>query len=282
MVRIPDSVLWDYINQDLPYLDLTTRLLGLARQSAALEIITRHRIIASCTAEAARVAELLGCYVSYLAEDGKYAEEGQSLIRMEGDHESLHSAWRLVQILLEYACGMATYAAAMREKIQAVNPRCELLVTRKNFPFARRFSIQAMLSGGVFPHRLGLSETVLVFEQHRAMYKSKEDFEDAFRKLKLRCTEKKLVTESGSEEDAKRMLELGADVIQLDRCSAETVKNVVNFKTAFFPDRSVLAAGGISLTNAEHYAETGVDGIVTSSPYQAAPADLTAEWKTIY
>ena len=64
----------------------------------------------------------------------------------------------------------------MKKEIDEVNSNCELLGTRKNFPFAKKFCIKSIMSGGAMPHRLGLSETVLFFPNHRVVYEDKHDF----------------------------------------------------------------------------------------------------------
>ena len=279
MMRLSDPELWEYIRGDLPYFDLTTHLLDLPPQWGVLRVLTRESVVAACTEEAARIGELLECDATVLCPSGGWAEPGGALLELRGTHEALHNAWRLAQILLEYACGMATRAAKMLDAARAVNLHCELYVTRKSFPFAKRFAVRALLCGGAMPHRLGLSETVLVFGQHRALYPDTAAFEAALGDLKSRCAEKKLAVESESIADAKRLLELDVDVIQMDKCDPQTLRELVAFKREHYPHASVLAAGGINLSNAAEYAATGVEGLVTSNPYQAGMADLTAKWE---
>jgi len=272
MSRLSDHELWDYIREDLPYFDLTTHLLETSGKSAVLGIVTRERVVAACTEEAARIGELLGCEVRSKVASGVTVEPQGVLLELEGSVDTLHEAWRLCQILMEYACGMATYSSEMRQKARSVNPDCEILVTRKSFPFAKRFVMRALL---------GLSESVLIFGPHRALYDTEADFETALGEVKKRCIEKKLVIESESLEDAKRMLELGADVIQLDKCTPETAAELVAYKKSRYPLAAIIAAGGINRKNVVQYAQSGVDAIVTSSPYQAAAADLTSSWKSL-
>lgn len=276
-MKLSDAELWEYIREDVPYLDLTTYLLDGPECSATLTIRPRERVVAACTEEAARIAELLGCEVESCANSGTWIEN-KDLLVIRGSGESLHQAWRTCQILLEYACGMATYAREMLDAAHAVNPGCEIFVTRKSFPFAKRFCVRALLCGGVLPHRLGLSETVLVFDQHRALYEDAAAFESALAQLKSRCAEKKLVVESESLEDAKKMLELGADVIQMDKAAPELLEQIVAYKREHHPHTSILAAGGIHKDNVALFASSGVEGIVTSRPYQAGMADLKALW----
>lgn len=281
MTQLSDNELWHYIREDLPYFDLTTHLLEPISENASLSIITRHKVISACTEEAARIAELLGCSVQYKVASGRSVEKEGLLLELQGSGEMLHQAWRLCQVLLEYACGIATYANVMLQNARSVSPSCEILVTRKSFPFAKRFAIRAMLSGGVLPHRLGLSETVLIFGHHRVLYDNEAAFEAAMPLIKKRCVEKKLVVESETLDDAKRMLTLGADVIQLDKCDLETLAALVAYKDEHYPQVKVIAAGGINKDNVIRYAETGVDAIVTSSIYQARMADLTSSWRRL-
>lgn len=281
MSDFSDQELWEYIREDLPYFDMTTHLLSPPFQKAILSIITRDEIMMACGNSAARMAELLGCEVKFKAESGTLLSKNSLLLEIEGSGESLHKAWRICQVFLEYSCGLATNAYQMLEKVRCVNPSCEVLVTRKSFPFAKRFSILALMVGGVMPHRLGLSESILIFDHHRVMYETNEAFEAAFCALKKRCVENKLVVESKTVADAKRMLKLGADVIQLDKCDLELISEIVYYKNKNFPHAKIVAAGGVNMQNATRYAETGVDAVVTSSLYKAAMSDLTSSWKKV-
>ena len=277
MTQLSDTQLLEYIREDIPYFDLTTHLLDLPSQEMSLSIFTRDEIVTACTEEAARMATLLGCSVMAFVPSKTLLKSGETLLEIQGNHENIHQAWRVCQMFLEHACGIATQAKKMQESVQSVNQHCEVLVTRKSFPFSKHFTIRALLCGGVLPHRLGLSESILIFGQHRALYSDKESFAVAMRELKTRCIEKKLVIESESLEDAKEMLHLGADVIQIDKCGVDTLCELVAYKNKYFKHVTIIAAGGINLSNVVEFAGTGINGIVTSSLYQAKMADLSSK-----
>ncbi|MBA3027047.1 MAG: ModD protein [Sulfurimonas sp.] len=276
-MRLNDTELWEYIREDLPYFDLTTHMLELPAKEVTLSILTRQNIVCACSEEAARIAELLGCKVLAFVPSKTQLQKEDVLLEFKGSHEAVHEAWRLTQILLEYACGMATNAQKMLQNARTENPNIQILTTRKSHPFAKRFSIRSLLCGGVYPHRLGLSESVLIFPQHRELYENAAAFSEAMKKLKSECIEKKLVIESHSFEDAKEMLALGADVLQIDKCDTQTLKEIVTYKNLHFPHVRILAAGGINNTNAAVFAGTGVDALVTSALYQSPMADLTSK-----
>ena len=119
-------------------------------------------------------------------------------------------------------------------------------------------------------HRLGLSETLLVFPEHAVFLGDAPDYHG----LKRRHPEKKLVMEVSSAEAALRAAEAGADVLQLEKLPPEAVADVVR-RVSSLPSRPlVAAAGGINETNAAAYAATGCAVLVTSAPYFSGPMDV--------
>ncbi len=281
MNSLSDNELLQYIREDLPYFDLTTHLLCSEFSPARLEIITRDTIVVACIEEAARIAQLLGAKVLFAATSSSKLQSGETLLTLSAKGDILHQAWKLCQVFLEYSCGMATYANTMLHEAKSVNPKCEIFVTRKSIPFTKRFAIRALLSGGILPHRLGLSETILVFSHHRALFQDKESFENAFLQMKEKAVEKKIIVECKFFEDAIEMLTLGADVIQMDKSDVQTLHQIVAYRTKHFPHAKILATGGVHIHNVKEFARTGVDAIVTSSPYQAKMADIGTKWSNL-
>jgi molybdenum transport protein len=274
MFTINDNELLEYIKEDLPYFDLTTTLQNASDKKAKMQIFTREDVIVSCSEEAARVAELIGCEVYFVMPSKTQAKHGDVLLEFVGSYEKIQSAWRSVQLILEYSCKIATYAHNMKKKIMEANPHCELLVTRKHFPFAKRFCIKSIMSGGAMPHRLGLGETVLFFPHHRKIYANDEVFYEALHEIKIKALEKKVIIEPKNMSDAIASMKHGADVLQMDKTSLETMKEITAYRNKHYPHIKILAAGGVNINNAYEYALTGADGIVTSSVYFCGMADM--------
>ncbi|UFH58958.1 ModD protein [Sulfurovum mangrovi] len=274
MLRIDDQTLMEYFKEDVPYLDLTTSLQEASGKQARFEVFTREDVIVSCSEEARRLAELMGCEVEHAIPSKQKALKGESVIVIKGDYEVLHQVWRSIQVILEYSCKIATYTHEMKEAISRVNPHCELLTTRKNFPFSKPFSIRSIRNGGAMPHRLGLSETVLFFAQHRIIYSSDEAFYEEIVNFKKKVPEKKIVIESETFEEAALLMQKGADVIQMDKAEISTLQKLSAYRDEHFPSVKILAAGGVNKMNAESYAKTGVDGIVTSAVYFCGMANM--------
>ena len=279
MFNLSTFELEKYIQDDLPYFDLTTSLQNCNNVLAQIEVYTREDIIVSCSEEAAKIAELLNCKVDFFVKSKNKVEKNGSILKFSGLYEDIHKAWRLTQILLEYSCKISTYAHEMKEKIEKINPSCELLTTRKTFPFSKRFCIKAAFCGGAMPHRLNLSETVLFFEGHRILYKNNEEFYEDLKRIKTKIPEKKLNVESESFEDSINLMKIGVDVIQLDKIDFEELEKIITYKNENFPNVKILVAGGINLTNIEKYASYKIDGVVTSSVYNCGMANISSRLK---
>ena len=281
MFNLSTSELEKYIQDDLPYFDLTTSLQNCNNAIAQIEVYTREDIIVSCSEEASKIAELLNCKVDFFVKSKNKIKKDGTILRFSGLYEDIHKAWRLSQILLEYSCKISTYAYQMKEKIERINPACELLTTRKTFPFSKRFCIKAAFCGGAMPHRLNLSETVLYFEGHRILYKNNEEFYEDLKRIKTKIPEKKLNVESESLKDSINLMKIGVDVLQLDKIDFEELEKIITYKNENFPNVKILVAGGINLTNIEKYASYKIDGVVTSSVYNCGMANISSRLKII-
>lgn len=262
-----------WINEDAPLLDLTSQLLEIHDQPAVLTVCTRHATRLTLMEEAARIFELLGAHVCQQRLSGEHVEAKQVILQVQGRADSLHRGWKVAMNLLETFCGIATQTAQMVADVEAVST-VPLLVTRKHIPGIKKPVIKAILSGGAHPHRLGLSETILVFENHLNLIGGREALATKIPQLKAAACEKKIAVECDTLEQALQAVQAGADLIQFDKVEANQLTNWVTYLKNHQSTLSIVIAGGITPNNIQDYAQTGVDGIVLSSVYYAKPADL--------
>ena len=89
---------------------------------------------------------------------------------MRGAAADLHVAWKVCLNTFDHLSAVATKTRMMVNAAHVENPRCEILTTRKSMPGAKDLLTSAIMAGGAFPHRLGLSETVLVFENRFLLF----------------------------------------------------------------------------------------------------------------
>ena len=160
------------------------------------------------------------------------------------------------------------------QAVQAAAPGVAVLTTRKHAPGLRRIALKATLSGGAFPHRLGVGETVLVFAQHRALVGGWGAGRGRLALAAPALAEKKCVVEVTSLEDACAAIGAGADVLQFDKVMPEQLRAWCPQLRERHPKPGLLAAGGVNGQNAADYAASGVDALVTTSLHYAPPADV--------
>ncbi|BBA71364.1 ModD protein [Geobacter sulfurreducens] len=272
--RLPDSELDRFFEEDCPYGDLTTHLLGIGRQKGRITFFTREETVLCGTEEAGRLLERCGARVGRMEESGTRLSAGVEFLVADGEAGSLHAGWKLALNLLEYASGIATRTARIIAAARAVNPAVVVTTTRKSFPGTRKISIKAITAAGAVPHRLGLSETILVFRQHTAFLGGLEPFLGMIGDLRKRAPETAIMVEAESTADAVAVAAAGPDVLQIDKVAPADLSALVPQLRKLAPMTRISAAGGINESNAAVYAATGVDILVLSSAYFGRPADI--------
>jgi len=271
---VPDSDIEYFIQEDAPYGDLTTHLLGIGGKPGRILFTTREETTLCCTEEAARLLEKLGGRVTRALPSGTLVAAGTEFMEAEGSAEVLHSGWKVALNILEYASGVASRTARIVKAARAVNPEITVVTTRKSFPGTKKIVIKAVMAGGALPHRLGLSETILVFKQHTAFMGGLETFLKTIPNLRTKAKETKILVEAQSAAEAVQIAGHGVDVVQLDKLKTGELAAVVREVRVTAPAVKVSAAGGINENNVAEYAATGVDVIVLSSVYFGKPADI--------
>lgn len=284
-MRFSNARIDAFIEEDVPYIDLTCEVLGIHNQPGEMEYFTRESCVLAGTDIARRIMRNLGCEVLASSEDGQLVSAGQTFFTVRGAAADLHAAWKVCLNVFDHLSAVATKTRSMVDEVHAVNPECEVLTTRKSMPGAKDLLTCAVMAGGAFPHRLGLSETVLVFEQHLAFFGGFNRFVEELPRIKARCVEKKLFVEA----DAQRAIALarassdgrGVDGIQLDKVPVSELAELVRRIREIDPRITIIAAGGINPQNAGAYAACGVDGLATTAPFTAKPVDMSVRMKPL-
>jgi len=271
---ISDETIERFIKEDVPYLDLTSHILGIGSAEGRISFVCREEAVICGTEEAARVFRKLNVRPTSLLPSGTKVTPGTVILEGEGSSENLHMAWKVSMNILEHSSGIATRTSRFIERIQSANPRVQLVTTRKGFPGTKELSIKAVVSGGGLPHRLGLSESVLIFSQHMNFLGGIEGLIERMDGIKAKSCENRVFVEVDSVEDAARLCRAGADGIQFDKLGCGELSEAVKMLREIKPDVVILAAGGINEGNSAEYAVTGIDAIVTSAVYFGKPVDI--------
>ncbi|GFE61656.1 ModD protein [Geobacter sp. AOG2] len=273
---LPDGEIERFIDEDLPYGDLTTHLLGIGTQPGIITFTTREETTLCCCEEAGRVLEKCGCRILTLEPSGTCCAPGTVFLTAMGTAQALHAGWKVALNLLEYASGIASRTARVVKAAKGANPCIAVVTTRKSFPGTKKIAIKAIMAGGALPHRLGLSETVLVFKQHTAFLGGLDALLAGVADLRAKVPENRIIVEADDASEALRIAGAGVDVVQVDKLPPAELRQLVDDIHAMDRAVKISAAGGINEGNVAEYAASGVDIIVLSSVYFGKPADIGA------
>lgn len=271
MYFLPDSFLDELLAEDIPYGDLTMRLLGADHRAGRVECFLKADGVVAGAEIAERLFQKVGLATHRTVRDGKVRAAGEVFLTAEGEAGRIHAVYKTAQNVMEYCSGIAQRAHAMVTAAQAVSPRCQVVTTRKHFPGTKCLSLYAAQAGGALVHRTGLSESVLVFDQHRVFC---DDFLATLSEMAARDPERKIAVEAGTIDEALAFAEHGAHIVQCEKMPPDVFAELVRAVRTHYPDVLISAAGGVKAENAAAYALAGADFLVTTWPYFGRPADV--------
>jgi len=274
MIYYPDSLVDQWITDDVAQGDLTTRILDIGDIEGRIVFSLKKAGRASGIDAAEKILRKLGLEITEQAKDGTDLPDMGVLISAKGNAAALFLSWKVAQNVLEWSCGVADYTARIVRAAESKNPNIKVSTTRKNIPGTKALALSAVLNGGGIIHRGGASETVLLFANHRAFLNfdnSVEAWKKVVGKLRTEAPEKKIIVEADTMDEVKAIIPSQPDIIQLDKISPAGVREAVNLAKG---SCLISAAGGVNAENAADYAEAGAGLLVTSSPYYAKPSDV--------
>lgn len=271
---ISDELIDRFIKEDIPYIDLTTLALGISHQKGTIQFFTREDAVLCGAEEVSKIFNKLNIELVKTMPSGTLIKKDTVFLEGKGNAEDLHMAWKVSQNILDYSSGIATKTRKLVDKISEINPNLHIITTRKVVPGTKELAIKAVVAGGGFPHRLGLSETILIFKQHLNFLGGIDELIKILESVKSKACEKKVIAEVENIEQAIVLCENGIDGIQFDKVSHSELKKYVDTLRNINSSIVILASGGINESNIEEYAKTGANAIVTTSVYHAMPIDI--------
>lgn len=269
-----DSLIKAALGEDLKEAgDITTQSIFSAGVSAKGVFICRDEGVLAGLPVAQRVFELLDRAVVFtpLVADASRVKSAQKLATVEGSAQSILAGERTALNFVQHLSGVATLTSRFVEKTRG-DKAC-VLDTRKTLPGLRTLEKYAVSCGGGMSHRRGLYDGVLIKDNH---IKIAGSIKAVVEKVRSQVSSDVLVeVETESLDQVKEALEAGVDIIMLDNMSPKDMAQAVKFIAG---RAEVEASGGVSLTNVERIARTGVDRISIGALTQAAPPlDISLE-----
>jgi nicotinate-nucleotide pyrophosphorylase (carboxylating) len=184
---------------------------------------------------------------------------------LSGSLRGILMAERTALNFLMRLCGISTFTRRFVDAVAGTN--CQIIDTRKTLPGWRVLDKYATAVGGARNHRGGLSDGILLKDNHIA---AAGGVEPAVKNaLAAAPANLRVQVEVESEADAHVAIEAGADFLLLDNWAPDVMAQAV----PRLRERALLeASGGIDLGNVRAYAETGIARISIGALTHSAPA----------
>ncbi len=268
---LSDAEIQTLLFKEAPYGDITTSLL-VGYRSVKMVYEAASNMTICGVEESARMAVLKDLDVEVHCHSGDHIEKGEKILTISGGIDDLFMVWKVAQSLMEWMSGMASYTYDLVQEADGVPIAC----SRKQIPFTKALSVKAIRSGGAIMHRLGFSDSLLIFSEHRQFFNRSE--EEIIEFLSKSAPEYRTAVEVTSIDDAKRWIRSGAEIIQLNQFSSYDVAVCKQFIHWEKHKTKLAVYSDITVRNISDYVAAGADILVTAAPYYAKPKRITTSF----
>ncbi|GCE12215.1 carboxylating nicotinate-nucleotide diphosphorylase [Tengunoibacter tsumagoiensis] len=271
MFSLSSALIQQALQEDGAFADITTLSTVPEAQWSQAVIVSRPAGVIAGLAVAIETFQMFDARIQIepLVQDGAHVGAGTELVRLQGPARSILSAERVALNLLGHLSGIATQTASCVRALEGTGTR--ILDTRKTTPGLRSLEKQAVLLGGGQNHRFGLSDGVLIKDNH---IKAAGGITLAVKQARQTAPHLlKIEVECETHAEVQEALNAGADVILLDNMNLEMTRRAVELIREHSSTVLIEASGNIG-TDRERLAAvaaTGVDFISLGALTHSVP-----------
>ncbi len=261
-----DPLLLQALREDIPGEDVSTNAVMPAACPGTVDLIAKQDGIVAGLDVFVRVFTLLdpATEVELFCQDGDAVQNGQKLAVVNGDIRVLLSGERVALNYLQRMSGVATYTHELVQCLEGTG--ITLLDTRKTTPNNRVFEKYAVRVGGGCNHRTGLSDGVMLKDNHIS---AAGGVAQAIRMAKAYAPfVRKIEVETETLEQVREAVEAGADIIMLDNMSDEQMREAVQLIAG---RAQTECSGNVTRENIARLKDIGVDFVSSGALTHSAP-----------
>ncbi len=265
---ILEPVIRNAITEDLgQYGDITTRAVISAGATYNARLNARENGVVSGMQVAAIAFRLIDptLVIETLIADGQPCKVGDTLMTIKGDAASILMGERVALNFAGRLSGIATMTAAFVDQTQGTAAR--ITCTRKTTPGLRTLEKQAVLHGGGFNHRFGLSDAILIKDNHIAAAGGISAVLSRAKAVASHMVRIEIEVDN-LEQLAQVLAEDIADAVLLDNMDTATLIRAVNMVNGAVITE---ASGNMRLDRIKEVASSGVDFISSGALTHSAP-----------
>jgi nicotinate-nucleotide pyrophosphorylase (carboxylating) len=282
--RAVKTFLDELLDSDVGARDLTVQALGIAAGTSSGKILAREPGIVAGIAECSWFLTRGAAVVLARKSDGDAVSADEIVLEIEAPRGELLSLERVALNLLQRMSGIASMTHRLQERVQRRNAKTFVVATRKT-PWGL-LDKRAVHLGGCGTHRLGLSDAILIKNNHLALLARREEeavvlaIEKAWARRESAAfieVEVRSLGAAAAAAKAFRRLREGDSsscpcLLLLDNMSPAQARETVDVLRSekLLEEVLVEVSGAISESNLDEYAACGADalsmGALTHSP----------------
>lgn len=255
--------------------DITSHATISADANSVADFVARmDGVIAGINVAHAVLAEVGLTDVTLFKKDGDQVKAGDVLMTVHGNTRAILLAERTALNFFGHLSGIATLTSKWVAEVTGT--KCQVRDTRKTTPGMRTIEKYAVRMGGGTNHRMNLNDAALIKDNHIA---AAGGVSAAFAQVRKAYPSAEIEIEVDNLTQLKEVLPQKPDLVLLDNMSPELCAQAVSLVNGLC---KLEASGGISITTARAFAQSGVDYIAIGALTHSAPVfdiglDLRAE-----
>ena len=264
---ITDKIIQLALEEDLGLGDITSDNI-FTPQDRARAVVKAKEDLVLCGMDVARQVFWLvdeDLIFKPLKQDRDAVKKGETVLELEGRTLSILKGERTALNFMQRMSGIAT---ASRRYADMAKPYGVMIVdTRKTQPAMRRLDKYAVRCGGARNHRMSLSDSVMIKDNHIAAAGS---IVAAVARIKAAIGHTpKIEVETATLDEVRQALEAKADIIMLDNMTPAQAAEAVKLVSG----RAIVeVSGGVNETNLAAYCEAKPDVISSGALTHSVPS----------
>jgi len=267
-----------FLEEDLGIGDVTTLAIVPEEQKATGRFVVKSPLVLAGIEIAVEALRLLDerLEAELRHRDGDCLQAGEEAACARGEARALLSGERVALNLLQRLSGIATLTKRFVEAVQGTGVK--ILDTRKTTPGLRALEKYAVAVGGGVNHRMGLSDAILIKDNHARIAGGVGPAIRAAQRARIQT--RQFEVEVASLAELEETLKYDIDAVLLDNMKPEAVRQAVGLVRSLPGGAKIRieASGGITLHNVRKFAEAGVDWVSIGALTHSAPAvDISFE-----
>jgi nicotinate-nucleotide pyrophosphorylase (carboxylating) len=275
-----DTLIKIALEEDGAFNDITSKeFIPLDKKAKAILIANKDGVLAGVDIFV-EVFKTLddSCKAVIKKKDSSALNKGDEILEIIGPARVILSGERTALNFLQYMSGISSLTSSFVKAVSSNNGKPEIYDTRKILPGYRELAKYAVRCGGGTNHRMGLSDMVLIKDNHLKLIKNLTSAIAEFRK---KYKDIKIEVECENLTEVSNALAAKADILMLDNTIPETARKLIdvirkNSTQDYKPEIEI--SGGINAKTLKEFAKLDIDRVSIGMITHSAPTlDVTLE-----